>query len=827
MHLKTFSNTNPYFWGKIEYEYFEGEWDRMPAFDTLKPLKAGEAENFDLSIRRRDDHFAIDFYGRLLVPVNGKYLLLIKSRDQYQVIIDDNLVMEHQQPTSKRVPQRDKLIELTAGEHTFTLIYLHYTGPHVLEVSWEGPELYRVDRKHWLYIGWENDYPKSWTYMGGTVVPGRGQTIQFTVEVDGQRYFPDEFAPERRQKIHWSLAEGYLPSPVSKWNANNIAVTIQHFAHRILKDQTTVVFSRISLTNTGSSEENVKLNLNAGAERAILLTTLTERLSRVTHHASPINDFFSTYQANILAGETAKFDFISLASGNVSPAELKTCGSFDRNYQAMKNYYEQRINQLAHPVTLPNQEMVTLYKALQIMMWESVVKVENGDVEMRGSGGNPAGYFQYDRTFSHDVPNMVTQFIREGDFELAKAIMESKYYQRLGRDLEQNYLDAIPKYLIPYALYLQFSGDRDYFTTEILQKIKMAAHLIDNHRNMVEDGGHFGIMNPSNTLDNGSNFLVVDNFAALHGLAAYRFISNYFGNWPEAAWATEKMNDLNKCFNTVLQHSMMRRKLDWYMAAFDDDAYFWKRGYDGNWLGTTLMMSTFPWNASLREFNLGGAWKDAFDRSIEQAIHLRDTSPYNIPPKSWGAWWGYEYGTCYNAGMGLQLLFSDKYRTLILDNIEFLLENQNAPFQWGESFGKGLTDTDWSFPATDYETWGMGFTRQAILEMCVAVKTNGDVIIGRGIPIRWSKPGNIIEWAEVPINNGKRLDFKLEFADKRVLLSLSGDDPEGNFLINLPVFVNNIALVSIDGKTSLQFDSTLGIVTAPGQSNAVVVQLNA
>ena len=49
-------------------------------------------------------------------------------------------------------------------------------------------------------------------------------------------------------------------------------------------------------------------------------------------------------------------------------------------------------------------------------------EVENRHLEMRGSGGNDAGFYQYDRTFSHDVPNMVAQYIREGDFEIAKGL---------------------------------------------------------------------------------------------------------------------------------------------------------------------------------------------------------------------------------------------------------------------------------------------------------------------------------------------------------------------------------------------------------------------
>ncbi|MFQ6115088.1 MAG: PA14 domain-containing protein, partial [bacterium] len=651
LNLVGWSAERPQFVGKIHYEYFEGKWSELPDFDKLGAVKTGEIDKFDLTMVNRDKNFAIRFTGFLEVPVEGKYLFIIKSGGIFRLYVSKELVLKRESTEGKRVRQMGGLFALKAGKHPVILTYLPLDTRKVLEVVCEGPELYRVNRKHWLYIGWQNDHPKSWNFMGGSLTPGRKRNIQYTVKVDGKTYYPDEFAADRRSKIKWYLAEGYLPSPISEWNASSMTVKIQHVANRILDNRATAVYTRISLTNNENSVKNVRLNINAGPEREICLNN------------KPItaNNFFSTYKTTVPAGKTVSLDFVALANGTASVSELRSAGGFENNYNNMASYYNSRISQLTRPITLPNAKLVELYKAAQIVMWESVVRVENGDLEMRGSGGNPAGYYQYDRTFSHDVPNMVAQFIREGDFDLAKGIMESEYYQRLGRELEQDYLDAIPKYIIPYALYLQFTGDVKYFTESVRENIKTAAHSIHEYRDFKEERGHYGIMRKSNTLDNNSDYLIVDNFAALHGLTAYEYICEYFKDTAEASWAENEMNDLNKCLNDALDYSMKRRQVDWYMSTFDDDSYFWNHGYDGNWLGTSLMMSTFPWNASLKGFNLGGTWKEAFDRTIENAIHLRNISPYNIPERSWGAWWGHEYGACYNAGMGLQLLYSDKH----------------------------------------------------------------------------------------------------------------------------------------------------------------------
>ena len=806
----------PEFLGKIHYDYFEGEWESTPDFGILTPIKSGQLDNFDLSIAKRDTNFAIRFTGTIDVPVKGKYLVSVKANDVCRMYVGNELVVQIDGFRGRRPKQIDNVIEIDAGEHSVIMTYLQRKRRKVLAVNVTGPQFYKVDKRQWLYIGWENDHPKTLTFMGGSFNPGRSSNIQFTVDVNNKSYYPDEFADDRRDQIGWHLADEYLPSPVSTWRAGNINVQIQHFANRILDDKATAVYSRVSLSNSWNRKIDATLNLNTGPDRVICLTA----------DANASNDYSSKYRVEIPANKSVTIDFITLANGTASPEELKKIGSFDSNYNAVMDYYKSRINKLTHPVILPNSKLVSLFKSAQIVMWESIVKVENGDLEMRGSGGNDVGYYQYDRTFSHDVPNMVAQFIREGEFEVARGIMESSYYQKLGQKLEQDYLDAIPKYIIPYALYLQFSGDTDYFTADVLKNIQATAHLIHSHRDFDDVPGHKGIMQKSNTLDNRSDYLIVDNFAALHGLAAYKYICDYFQDTNESLWAANEMKDLNQSFNQALDYTMARREVDWYMAAIDDDSYFWRRGYDGNWIGTSMMMSTFPWNASLKGFDLGGTWKDAFDRSIDNAIHLRNISNYNIPQGSWGAWWGSEYGSVYNTAQGLQTLFSDKHRTLVIKNLEFLSNNETAPFQWGESFVQGKNKRDWTRPSADYETWGLSYNKQGLLESCISVNTNGNLIIGRGIPMHWSKPGDVIQWKNVRINNNKKIDFTIEFEDKLVTLKMSGDQPEGGVNFNLPIFVNNVGKVTVDGKATGSQDYSSGeiVINKPFRNITVTLK---
>jgi len=99
-----------------------------------------------------------------------------------------------------------------------------------------GKPLYDYDPLKWLFIGWERDHPKSWTFMGGGLAPGQQSVIQYTLTIGGQLYCPSELAPDRLAKIKWYLREGYLPCPVSEWDAGPVKVEIEHFANRILDE---------------------------------------------------------------------------------------------------------------------------------------------------------------------------------------------------------------------------------------------------------------------------------------------------------------------------------------------------------------------------------------------------------------------------------------------------------------------------------------------------------------------------------------------------------------------------------------------------------------
>jgi hypothetical protein len=131
------------------------------------------------------------------------------------------------------------------------------------------------------------------------------------------------------------------------------------------------------------------------------------------------------------------------------------------------------------------------------------------DYEQRDSGGNVCGFYQYDRVFDHDVPDMVVQYIMEGNWDVARQITAGATCERLPKgSLEKGkYNEAIPKYLTTMVQYLQVTGDKTFFTKELIEKMKRCARAVQDMRKDQLDPGlkekrAYGLILRGNTLDN-------------------------------------------------------------------------------------------------------------------------------------------------------------------------------------------------------------------------------------------------------------------------------------------------------------------------------------
>lgn len=121
----------------ITYEYFEGEWDSLPNFNALTPVKTGETGTFSLDEAQVDDNFAFRFNATLNLTEEGAYTFFTSSDDGSQLFINGSLVVDND--GLHGVVEKQGTVGLSAGEHEITVTYFEKTGGNGLAVQMQGP----------------------------------------------------------------------------------------------------------------------------------------------------------------------------------------------------------------------------------------------------------------------------------------------------------------------------------------------------------------------------------------------------------------------------------------------------------------------------------------------------------------------------------------------------------------------------------------------------------------------------------------------------------------------------------------------------------------
>lgn len=129
--------------GTTNYAYYEGEWDRVPDFDKLKPKQSGLSPAFDVVIAPRQSNFALRFDGFFRVERDGEYTFTTESDDGSLLWINGQKVVDNDGFHATK-GESGKLI-LKAGLHQVVVGFFQGGGGAELRVSIEGPDLPRRD----------------------------------------------------------------------------------------------------------------------------------------------------------------------------------------------------------------------------------------------------------------------------------------------------------------------------------------------------------------------------------------------------------------------------------------------------------------------------------------------------------------------------------------------------------------------------------------------------------------------------------------------------------------------------------------------------------
>ncbi len=121
----------------LVYHYYEGNWNILPDFTSLVPVKTGTVENFTLSPREKDVTFAFTFDGFIDITTEGMYTFYTASDDGSKLYINGQTVVDNDGLHGKE----EKLgqVHLTAGKHAIRVVFFEKWGSEILEVSYQGP----------------------------------------------------------------------------------------------------------------------------------------------------------------------------------------------------------------------------------------------------------------------------------------------------------------------------------------------------------------------------------------------------------------------------------------------------------------------------------------------------------------------------------------------------------------------------------------------------------------------------------------------------------------------------------------------------------------
>ena len=118
----------------LKYNYYEGEWNRIPNYNGLSPKKQGVAENFNLASKEDEENFSIDYQGFLNIDNDGVYRFYLSSDDGSKLMIGDQLVINHD--GLHGAVEASGEIALGEGLHAIRISFFERTGGNMLRLEW-------------------------------------------------------------------------------------------------------------------------------------------------------------------------------------------------------------------------------------------------------------------------------------------------------------------------------------------------------------------------------------------------------------------------------------------------------------------------------------------------------------------------------------------------------------------------------------------------------------------------------------------------------------------------------------------------------------------
>ncbi len=615
-------------------------------------------------------------------------------------------------------------------------------------------------------IGWLGNHNSVITCLGGT----------FVVQDGPAGYFTDYgFAIYNGQRTTWADADGYLPEQVTAFDTSTGA----HVAITELADEVTIggnpfvaVYARVRVDNPTSTA----LTVDPGASPT--LVPLDNAPNIVKAHHAVDHDY---------ALVSDRFD---AAYPWPTARALAAAGGFAQHEAHMRAFWNAQLARIAQ-VDVPNRALDDAYKSGFI----TTELTRSGDQLDTGVNG-------YESEFSHDVIGILTNLFTQGEFGDAHALLTEA---RSVIGSQSQYVDGLWTYAVPWAIYLMKTGDIAFveqnFATSgpggsVTQpSIEASAHAIAADRT-----GPSGTMEATNDIDTQGNW-TVDDFEALLGLAAYRYLADAVGNTTEGNWAGVQYLSLLQSTDAVLDETITTNHLDYLPCSLTqpNTANRCKNPRDANWT-SPFGFGGWAWEASLLGGVVAGPGSTLIDATYDYGFNRLKGI---LPPGTTGGFPGDYYSSAYDAAQGSAGLASQVHRGQGILDFEFMVDHgQSGPWSWWESSSAPAPRSPWtgSHPASGQgsspHAWGIAGSDKVLLDSIVAQRADGSVLVGRGVPSGWLTSGTPIGVTNFPTTDGKRSSFTIDAHGTTVSLTIAGAKLSGKILFELPSFVDNVASTS-------------------------------
>ena len=496
-------------------------------------------------------------------------------------------------------------------------------------------------------IGWLGDHNSVITCLGGTFVVQDGP---------GHLFQDDGFGIYDGQRVTWADAGGYLPAQVTTFDDGGAKVSITEFADRVVLggNPFVAVYSRVRVANPTAH------TVTADPEASPSLIPLDAAPDAVPPHHAVDHDY------------VVVSDRFASAAPWPSAQSIAAAGGFDQHFAHMRAFWNAQLAGIAQ-ISVPDAALVDAYKSGFI----TTQITRSGDALDTGVNG-------YESEFSHDVVGILTNLFTQGYFTDAHALLTEA---RNVVGSQGQYVDGLWTYTVPWAVYLLKTGDTTFVAQNFGSEgplgpaepsIEDAAHAIAADRT-----GPMGTMEETNDIDT-QGYWTTDDYEALLGLAAYRYLAAALGNASETTWATAEYNSLLAATNAVLEQTIERNGLDYLPCSLvqPNSANRCDNPRDANWT-SPFGFGSWAWEGYLLGATESGPGLTMIDATYAYGFgRLRGV----LPPGTTGGFPDDWYSSAYDAANGAAGLASAGHRDQGIVDYEFMIaHSQSGPFSWWES----------------------------------------------------------------------------------------------------------------------------------------------